>query len=184
MMTLTQKIGSISFRRIVWLAPVAFAFHEAEEWNVIPWYVAQFSPATIPSDLANRTLLVAITLIAFLWTAIACLLPTVRATAYMVLPFFVLALGNAQQHIYWQFAFPGYAPAFLSCALLNVPAVLLVSWHALRNRLVGGRFLGVLYAGLVPGLIQTVHAGHTEMRVFREIFRFGEWLAQLLFGPV
>ncbi len=98
MMTLNQ-IGAISFRRIVWLAPVAFVFHEAEEWNVIPWYVAQFFPATIPTDLANRTLLVAITLIAFLWTAIACLLPTVRATAYMVLLFFVLSLGNALQHI-------------------------------------------------------------------------------------
>ncbi len=183
-MTLNQ-IGSISFRRIVWLVPVAFVFHEAEEWNVMPWYVAQFSPVTIASDLALRTWLVAITIIAFLWTAIACLLPTVRATAYMVLPFFVLALlFNALQHIYWQFAFPGYAPAFLSCALLNVPAILLVSWHALRNRLVGGRFLGVLYVGLVPGLIETVRAGHTEMLVFREIFRFGEWLAQLLFGTV
>lgn len=91
---------------------------------------------------ALRTWLVGITAVAFLWTTIACFLPTAQAMAMMVLPFFVYAIvGNALRHVYRQFAFTGYAPGFASCALLNVPSILLVSWHALRDRLAGFREL-------------------------------------------
>ena len=182
-MTLVDRIASIPFRRLVWLVPFAFAFHEAEEWNIMPWWAENFTDATVVPDVALRTWLVFVTLLGFLWTGIACLLPTARATALMVLPFFILVvLANALQHVYWQFAFDGYAPAFLSSALLNIPAVLLVSWHGIRNRLVGPIFVGVLYAALVPTLVLTIRAGDTEPPLFHEILSFSAWLAEVLFG--
>jgi hypothetical protein len=183
--TLPDRIASIPFRRLIWLVPIALAFHEAEEWNIMPWWMETFSNATVVSDLALRTWLVVITLFGFLWTGLGCLLPTARATALMVLPFFILVvLSNALQHAYWQFAFDGYAPAFLSCALFNIPAVLLISWHALRNRLVGPVFIGVLYVALVPSLVLTIRSGHTEPPFFNEMLRFGARLAEVLFGAV
>lgn len=182
---LSDKICSIPFRRIVWLVPITFAVHEAEEWNIMQWWVAQFSNATVVSDVALRTFLVGITAAAFLWTAIASLLPAVRATAYMVLPVFVIGiLGNSLQHIYWQLVFQGYAPGFLSSMLLIIPSILLVSWHALRNQLVGLRFLGIIYASLIPLLVVTIRGGRTEPPPFHEILTFSVWMARLLFGAI
>src|SRR5262249_15417751 len=177
-MKLAKRIASIPFRWLVWLVPISLVCHEAEEWNIMAWWTKTFSDATVVSNLAVRTWLVVFTVLGFVWTGIACLLPTVRATALVVFPFFILiVLSNSLQHVYWQFAFGGYAPAFLSCALLNIPSVLLVSWHGLRNRIVGPIFIGTLYLAVVPQLIVTVHAGHTEPPGFRQILSFSAWLA-------
>ena len=98
--TLVGQFASLPFRKIIWIVPVAFTFHEMEEGNIMPWWLVHFSNATVISDLALRTWLVFITLIGFLWTGIACLLPTVRATGLMVFPFFVMIpFSNSLQHV-------------------------------------------------------------------------------------
>jgi hypothetical protein len=89
-MKLADRIASIPFRRLVWLVPIALVCHEAEEWNIMAWWTKSFSDATVVSNLAVRTWLVVFTVLGFVWTGIACLLPTVRATALMVFPFFIL----------------------------------------------------------------------------------------------
>lgn len=181
--TLVGQFASLPFRKIIWIVPVAFTFHEREEWNIMPWWLDHFSNATVISDLALRTWLVFITLIGFLWTGIACLLPTVRATGLMVFPFFVMIpFSNSLQHVYWQFTFEGYAPAFLSCAILNIPSVLLVSWHAGRNRLVNPIFLGTLFVLAILYLLGTILESQKEPAFFHEILTFSAWLADHLFG--
>ena len=39
------------FRRLVWLAPVALAIHESEEWNILRWYHEHWNNV---GDLSNR----------------------------------------------------------------------------------------------------------------------------------
>lgn len=182
-MPLWARVAAIPFRRLVWLLPVTFAIHEAEEWNIVPWYQAQFTNPPNTSDIAVYTWLFGISIVGFLWTAVACLLSTPRATARMALPFFVLLVfSNALQHVYWQVAFRAYAPGFLAALFLNIPAVLLLSWHAIRNGLVGWRFLAILYALSLPMLFSTILAGRTVTPAFQRIHDFSAWLANLLFG--
>jgi hypothetical protein len=100
-MSLSARVAAIPFRRLVWLLPLTFAVHEAEEWNIIPWYQAQFTNPPNTSDIAVYTWLVGISIVGFLWTTVACLLRTPTATARMALPFFVvLVFSNALQHAY------------------------------------------------------------------------------------
>lgn len=180
--TLVSQVASLPFRKIIWIVPVAFTFHEIEEWNIMPWWLEHFSDATVISDLALRTWLFLITLIGFLWTGIACLLPTVRATGIMTLPFFLMIpFSNSLQHVYWQFSFEGYAPAFLSCALLNIPSVLLVSWHAARNRLLSPIFLGTFFILATLPLVATILGGQKEPPPSHEILTFSAWLSDCLF---
>jgi hypothetical protein len=35
------RSGRTSFRRLVWLLPIAFALREAEEWNLLAWHPAE-----------------------------------------------------------------------------------------------------------------------------------------------
>jgi len=64
----------------------------------------------------------------------------------------------------------------------NIPCILLLSWHALRNQFVGWRFLGVLYALTVPMLLSTVAPGRTVTPMMQRVHEFSLWLANLLFG--
>jgi hypothetical protein len=101
----------------------------------------------------------------------------------MALPFFVvLVFANALQHVYWQVAFWTYAPGFFAAFFLNIPCILLLSWHAFRNELVGWRFLAVLYALCLPMLVSVITAGRTVPPTFHRIHEFSVWLANLLFG--
>lgn len=182
-MTALDRLASIPFRRLVWCLPASFALHEAEEWNIMSWYQAQFINPPTTNPVAVYTWLVGISLVGFLWTGAACLLPTASATARFALPFFVvLVFGNALQHLYWQVAFGVYAPGFLASAVLNIPLTLLVSWHALRNRLVGHFYVLVLYLLCVPAVTSVVAAGRTVSPVVQRIHVFSTWLAHALFG--
>ena len=182
-MSLSERIAALPFRQLMWLLPATFTLHELEEWNIMPWYREHFVNPPNTSDLGVHTWLIGISLVGFLLTALAALLRTPRATALLLLPFFiVLVFGNALQHVYWQFAFGTYAPGALAAAFLNVPAIVLLSWHAARNRLVGWLYLSVFYFISVLSLISVVRAGRTVTPPFLAVHAFSEWLARLLFG--
>jgi len=184
-MILADRVAAIPFRRIVWLLPVVFSLHELEEWNIMTWYRAEFANPPDTPDVAVRTLLVTFSLLGFLWTAVGCSLGTRRTTAYVVLPFFVpFVLANNLQHIYWQVAFRAYAPGVLTSAFLNIPAVLLVSWHAWRNRLVAGRYVTGLYLLSLLPLVSAVRAGRVMSPAMVGIHELGRSLAETLLGAV
>ena len=66
---MVETPGTQRLRRLVWLLPVAFGLHEAEEWNIVPWLQAHFTPRTELTDLGARTLLVLFAALALLYTA-------------------------------------------------------------------------------------------------------------------
>ena len=130
-------------RRLVWLLPLAFALHELEEWNIVPWFEAHFVPRTELTALGARSLLVAFSLAAFLYTALTSLLPSTRAWLLAILPLFVLAgFGNALIHVFWLLRFGAYAPGVVTAALLVAPLTVYVSIRAVRERLVPAWYVG------------------------------------------
>jgi hypothetical protein len=168
-------------RRLLWLLPAAFALHEAEEWNLASWFRLHFTPQTNLSDAGVRTLLVAFSLGAFLLTALAQRLPTLRGTLHVVLAFFVVvAVGNAMVHVFWSLYFGGYAPGVLTAALLVTPATLWVSLRSLQAGLVSRAFLGVLYLLAALPLVSVARAGATltpgQLALHRLAARLGAWL--------
>jgi hypothetical protein len=168
-------------RRLVWLLPVAFGLHEAEEWNIVPWFQLHFVPRTELTDLGARTLLVAFTLAAFLYTGIASLLPTARGMLLAVLPLYVLvAFGNALTHVFWWVYFGAYAPGVLSAAFLVAPLTVYVSWRAVRERLVPAAYVGALYLLALVPLLGVARAGHTltaeQLALHRLATRLATWL--------
>ncbi len=170
-------------QRLVWLLPMAFALHEAEEWNIVPWFRASFTPQTELTDLGARTLLVAFSFAAFLWTGVASLLPTTRMTLLAVLPLFIVAgVGNALTHVYWLFYFGAYAPGVATAALLVAPATLFVSFRAVRERLVPGWFVGILYLLALVPLVAVARAGRTLSPEQLALHRLGTRLAAWLWG--
>ena len=121
----------------------------------------------------------------FAWAALACLLPSERWTALVSLTgFWLVGFAHALQHLYHQLAWEGlagYAPGFLASAALIIPATLLVTWHALTNRLIGWPLvigLGATSAFLFAG---GVRAGHRMPAFVHTLFGAGQWIAEALF---
>lgn len=165
----------------MWLLPAAFALHEAEEWNIASWFRLHFTPRTEISDAGVRTLLVAFSLGAFLLTWLASRLPTLRGTLNVVLPFYVVvAVGNAMVHVFWWVSFGSYAPGVVTAALLVTPATLWVTLRALREGLVSGAWVGVLYLLAALPLVSVARAGATltpgQLALHRLAARLGAWL--------
>ncbi|MGH3439367.1 MAG: HXXEE domain-containing protein [Sciscionella sp.] len=175
--TLTERIDAIPFRRLVWLLPIAFAVHEAEESSILRWYEAEFTNPPHSTRLALYVGLFTIALLGFLWTAVACRLPDEHATATMVLPFFVvLVFSNNLQHVYWTVAFGAYAPGVVTSALLGIPLTILVSWQAIRRGLASRSYVIILFVLCIPLLASTVAAGRTVFPLIQLIHNFFAWL--------
>lgn len=182
-MRLTERLAAVPFRRLVWLLPATFALHELEEWNIMVWYREQFTNPPETSDFVVRTLLVGFSLLAVVWTGIGCALPTPRAAACFVLPFFVpFVFANNLQHVYWQLAFGAYAPGVLASTLLNVPAIVLLSWHARRNHLVTGRYVAGLYLLSLPAFLSVARGGRVMSPALLRVHELGGRLVAALFG--
>ena len=168
-------------RVFIWLLAVSFALHEAEEWNIALWLRTHFIPTTEFTDRAARTLLVLFALLALLYTALTSLLLSTRGMLYALLPLFIgIAFGNALNHVFWFFYFSSYAPGVVASAFLAIPLTVYVSVRAVRERLVPGWFVGLLYAAALLQPLAAARAGATlpdQALVLQRVgLRFSEWL--------
>jgi hypothetical protein len=128
---------SDDLRRVLWLLAISFALHEAEEWNIVAWQRATFTPAPEFDELGARVLLVLFALLGVGFTAAALTLLRMREALFALLPLFVaVVLGNALTHVGWQLAFGGYAPGVVTSAVLLVPLTAHLVYRVLRERLV------------------------------------------------
>jgi hypothetical protein len=124
-------------RMILWLLAASFALHEAEEWNLVAWQQAHFTPPPEIDDRAVRTLLVGFALLAVTFTAFCLRALGFRPALFALLPLFVaVVLGNALTHIFWLFTFGGYAPGVATSVLLLVPLTFVLVYRVLKRRLV------------------------------------------------
>jgi hypothetical protein len=78
------------FRRLVWLAPIALALHEAEEWNILRWYQEFWNNVGRLSNTTIRTWLVFNRLLGFAVTGVATRFRSPRATAWIIVSLMTL----------------------------------------------------------------------------------------------
>jgi len=134
MNSMVSKVNRLSFRIVIWILPIAWAFHEMEEWNIISWYQRHFVNPPEMTFLSVLTLLACSSLVGFLWTFIASLFRNSKITAGVLLLFFILvAFMNAIQHISWTVMFFAYSPGVLSSVFLVIPLVIYVTWRVLKK---------------------------------------------------
>ena len=176
-----SKVNRLSFRIVIWILPIAWAFHEMEEWNIISWYQRHFVNPPEMTSLSVLALLACSSLVGFFWTFIASLFRNSKITAGVLLLFFILAaFMNAIQHISWTVMFRAYSPGVLSSILLIIPSVIYVTSRVLRERLLRKWYIIILYLLTIPRIIETIRYGNEVMPMFEKLYRFANWLARLL----
>ena len=181
MNSMVSKVNRLSFRIVIWILPITWAFHEMEEWNIISWYQRHFVNPPEMTSLSVLALLACSTLVGFLWTFIASSFRNLKITAGILLLFFILvAFMNAIQHISWTVMFFAYSPGVLSSVFLVIPLVIYVTWRVLKERLLSKWYIIILYLLIVPRIIETIKYGNEVMPMFERLYRFANWLARLL----
>jgi hypothetical protein len=173
----------LSLRHAAWLLPCALAVHEAEEWNIVPWFHAYFSPPTPLTDRAAHLGLLVVSLAGFLATGLAMSLATLRAALLVLLPLFgFVAFGNALQHTFWWLYLGTYAPGVATALLAVIPATLYVSRRAYTEGEVSARFVvAALGLGIIP-LASAVTLGGRLLPEHLVMHRFFVRLAGYLWG--
>ena len=173
----------MSVRRLFWLLAIAFVLHEAEEWNIVAWEHAHFSPPPRFDDLTARTLLCLFSLLGFSFTALAIRFLSPKRAAIALLPLFVaMVFGNALTHIFWLFYFGGYAPGVVTAALLLVPLTLHLVYRVLREDLAPRVYVCVLLALAAVQPLAAALAGSTLSESQLALQSAGMRLSQWLWG--
>jgi len=138
----------MTFRRIVWLMPAAFAVHIVEEAaGGFPAWVGLVvgSPMPLPVFLLNNAAFMVVLVGLTAWA-------TIRPGR---LPAFLL-VAWASGNLFWNFVFhlvttvllDRYSPGLVSAVLLYFPLSVAVAWAVLREHVLGtGRFLGAVSIG-------------------------------------
>jgi len=58
-------LSHLDFLQVVWLLPIAFALHEAEEWWILGWYERNFVDLTAKTNTSIHTFLVFASMVGF-----------------------------------------------------------------------------------------------------------------------
>jgi hypothetical protein len=172
---------TIPIRNLLWLLGISFALHEAEEWNLVSWVHANFTPSPQFNDLAARTLLVLFAFLGLSFTALSIRLFSLRGALIALLPFFVtVMLGNALTHIFWLFYFRTYAPGVVTSGLLLVPLATYLVHRVLRERLVPRAYVWALLGLAVLQPLGAAAGGASlsgpQLALQRLGRRFSQWL--------
>ena len=181
MNTTLTALKNLSFSAILWLFTFAFVLHELEEWNIMDWYWRNYT--NLPPEATHssaRTWIVFICLVWVAWCAAATLPGKPKLAAFVFLPAVALAFQNALQHIYWTFYFQQYAPGVVTAVLLQIPLGLYILARVVQEGYTPLWYIGVWFALIVPGLVQTVKAGNEMTSPIRAIHLLGIRLSGML----
>jgi len=173
-------LNQIDFLTWLWLFAIAFALHEAEEWNILSWYQRNYVDLPPSTNKAVRVWIIFVSLIGFVWCAVATLPGNPVLAAYAFLPTIAVAMQNALQHVYWLFYFKQYAPGVVTSVVLLIPLGLYVTIEAVSQNYVAYWYVSVLVLAMIPGLLQTVKAKNKMTKQIRAIHHLGIKLTGLL----
>lgn len=179
MRPLLRRLDGVPFRQLVWLFPVVFLLHEAEEWNIMGWYDAFFvdKPA---SALSVRLWLVLVTFDMFLVTWVSTRFRSERVIAFLMLPVVAMAGANGLEHVYWLFHFEAFAPGVVFGGLVGVPVGLYLFRRALAEHLVPAWYAILLGVYAAATVVLVVRAGDTMPPLIRLITDFSDAAARLV----
>ena len=180
MNSIFAAIIQIDFLTWLWLFAIAFALHEVEEWNILSWYQRNYVDLPPSTNKAVRVWIVFVSLIGFVWCAVATLPGNPVLAAYVFLPAIAVAMQNALQHVYWLFYFKQYAPGIITSVFCLIPDGVYLVIRAAWQGFVPFWYVGILMLLLIPGLVQTVQAKNRMTKQIRAIHHLGIKLAGLL----
>lgn len=180
-----KTLRDLPFTTLIWLLPISLTLHELEEWNIMPWYQANFANPPQTPDHAAHTGLLFISALGFFVTLLASGFRNTKITAGLTLTFFIaIVFGNAMQHVYWLIAFDTYAPGVISAILLVMPVVVFITWQSISRNILPVAFVIPIYGFAVLSLFATVRAGDHVTEGFLKLHLFSEFLASSLgIGP-
>lgn len=122
-------------RLALWIFLGAFVLHELEEWNLVAWLAANFTPEPRFSAHQSRVLLMAIASVGTSFAAPCLLFLEERRAARILVPLFVTPiLANAATHLVWTASLGGYAPGVATSIMLLIPSGSYLLWqcHGLK----------------------------------------------------
>jgi hypothetical protein len=178
----TRVDETTRFLRLVWVLPVAYALHEAEEWNILAWYRQYWLNVGDLGGRAVHTWLVFSSLVGFAVTALAVLPRRPRIAAHVLLLFFGFPFLHAFLHVYWLFFFGAYCPGAATSVLLLAPSFVLVAWRALEARLVRPWFVALACVLNAPQLVRGLSLGNTLPDDGLPWYRLSARIAEALLG--
>jgi hypothetical protein len=176
-------VNTLSVRSILWLVAVAFACHEAEEWNLASWLAVNFEPEPAFADRDARTLLVLFAVLGVSFTALSLWLFSLRGALSALLPLFAgVVLGNALTHIVWSVYLRSYAPGVATSVVLLVPLISYLLARVVRERLASPALLIACVLVAVVQPVGALFAGNTMSAPQLWLQRFGARLGGWLWG--
>lgn len=178
MKRLLARLDRLPFRRVVWIFPVVFLLHEAEEWNIMGWY-DQFFIERPASALSVRIWLVVVTLDIFLVTWLSTRFSSERVVAFLMLPVIGMAGANGLEHLFWVIYFQAYAPGVIFGGLVGVPVAVYLFRRALAADLVPAWYAMIFAAYALVTLVLVYRAQDTMPPLIRLITRFSDWAARV-----
>lgn len=181
MSNILATINNLDFLTVLWLFPVAFALHEAEEWNIMKWYHRNFTDLPPATDRSARTWIVFVSLVGFVWCAVAVLPGNPAVGAFVFLPAIAIGMQNALQHIYWLFDFRQYAPGVVTSVLLLIPIVFYITVRAVQQGFAPIWYVAIWSLLILPGLVQTVKASREMTSAVRAMHMMGIKLSMRIF---
>jgi len=182
LMFAARPVSEWPFRRVAWLLPVAFAIHEAEEWNILAWYQRYWTNVGALTQRSSWTWLVFASALGCVATWLLTRLPWERVVAHLLLALFVFPVSHALLHLYFLWFFAAWNPGLLTAVTLLLPAGYLVAREALRRRLVSRWYLGALVLLGIPPIVGAARLAGRVPDTGLPWFNLGAALAEALFG--
>ena len=157
----------------IWLLAGALALHEAEEWNIYGWYQRNYveMPAN-RSEMTIRFFLVFLSVLGFLWAAIAQIWGDASLSSWIIMPLVGVIVQNILQHVYWQIRFREYGPGLGTAVLLLTPLSAGIIIASVKENLVPAWYLLALGVAILPALVDTVRSGNRLSQGILAIHRF------------
>ena len=168
----------VDYAVIIWFLAVAYAFHEAEEWNILEWHERNFGDMPAHTTTGIRTFLVFASVVMLIWAGLATVWGNPKVATFLFLPAAAVAFQNGLQHVYWLFAFREYAPGVVTSVLVVIPATICLVVEGVRRAYVPAWYVVGLAILVVSGMVQTVRSGNRLTRELRAILDFGEALSR------
>jgi len=146
----------MSFQRLQWLFPIAVTLHNAEETIWMPeWVVRHGSelPVHPPPAGEVRTALLALTLLAFILTALSARKGPQSIWAYLTFGYIVAMWVNVLvPHLPASVIFFSYTPGVFTAFLINLPVMSYLAVRAVAEQWVTG-WKAVVAAIAVPAVL-------------------------------
>lgn len=170
-------LGNLGFLSALWVFAIAFALHEAEEWNIVDWYHRNWVDLPPITHKDAHAWLVFISIVGFVLCGAATLPGNPTIAAWVLFPVIALVFQNTLQHVYWQLYFREYAPGVITSVLLLLPMAAYLTARAIQQNYVPVWYVVVLAVLITPGVIQTIKAGNRLIPQNRAMLIFSARLA-------